>query len=283
MSNIIHVGLYGGKSPFGGKEEPLVADVISCSQASDCSFYSNGTCLMVRSMRSTGCRFGSLQQYKGYTRKAKKYYEFKDQWTNHEMYEKLKSPKKRLGLINGLVYFLYPYVHFVKTEGGDIKLADPLLISGGPYVIPYRDFTPELIHRIVTFRPQAVMGGTIETYQKETVPLFLAHLLEVLPVRYREFVNSYPQYNTKVTYIGRRAKLLTLNPSVVEYKTSRYPEFNEEWYWDGEYLTLQKGKPANVKVIRDYELVEMKIKPTENAVVMVTDDSQVSSSTAFVD
>ena len=69
---VINVGLYGGKSIFGGKETPLEASIISCDKHEKCSFYENGTCLKVRSFGSNGCKFGNVNTVRGYTSRAKK-------------------------------------------------------------------------------------------------------------------------------------------------------------------------------------------------------------------
>lgn len=281
MSNVIHVGLYGGRCILGGKETPLEADVIRCDHAHNCSFFAGGTCLKVRSFGG-GCNLGTIERHRGYTSRAKKYYQFKEKWRTHEKYDKLDFPKKKLGLIDGKVVFLYPYVHFKRADNGQIHLEDPL-IGVGNYQFSYEEFTPELISRIVTFRPRAMMGGVIDSYQEETVPLFLAHLEEVLPDRYQEFIRQYPELNIKISYIGRKAKLSTLKPSIVQYKSDRYPEMNEDWYWDGELLHYKGGKVRTPSIVKKFEVVEFVIRPAEDTIITITDDTQVSKDTVFVD
>src|SRR5262245_37737206 len=97
---IINVGLYGGKGIFGGKESPLEASIIYCSKHDKCSFYKSGQCLLVRSFGNTGCKFGRAVTERGYTSRAKKYYDFKNKWSSHEKYSKLKRIEKKLGLID---------------------------------------------------------------------------------------------------------------------------------------------------------------------------------------
>ncbi len=163
---IINVGLYGGKSIFGGKETPLEASVISCEMHEKCSYYKNGQCLSVRSPLSPNCKFGNVNTVKGYTSRAKKYYEFKNKWSSHEQYNKLSYPPTKLALIGDVVVFPYPFIRIEKTESGNFKLDVPYFGSGISY-IDLSDFTIDLIYRICTFRPQAMMGGEIQSYQKE--------------------------------------------------------------------------------------------------------------------
>lgn len=278
---VINVGLYGGKSIFGGRETPLEASVISCDRHSKCSFYQNGQCLNVRGL-SGHCKYGSVNTIRGYTSRAKKYGEFKRKWQNHERYGKLQRPPTKLGLIDDVVVFPYPFVRIKQMENGTWKVTDPSFGSSIAF-IDYEQFTVDLIYQICTFRPQALMGGEITKYQKETVPLFLAHLEEVIPERYQEFIEKHKEFAQKIDYVGRKAYLKTIKPSMVYYKSERYPRFNEEWYWDGEYLTYQKGYVKDFSITNDYEVEKIIIKPSDKSVVSISSNEQVSKETVFVD
>lgn len=279
---IIHVGLYGGKSIFGGREQPLEASVIYCDKHDSCSFFKNGKCLAVRSFGG-GCQFGEVQTVKGYTSRAKKYSEFKQKWKGHENYGKLSASPDKLGLIDGVVVFPYPFVRITKTESGQWKVEGPSFYNKKAY-IPYDEFNSELIYRICSFRPQAIMGGTINTYQKETVPLFLAHLKEVLPEKYEDFTELYPEFWIKdMNYVGRKALLTTIKPSYIHYKARTDSTLNEEWYWDGKYLTYKSGYVNMFRIIDEYEIQNIVIKPTEKAVVVISSNEQVKEDTVFVD
>lgn len=283
MGEVIHVALYGGKSPFGGRETPLEADVIHCDRADSCSFFLNNSCLRVRSFGGATCRYGHVERHQGYTSRARKYSEFRNKWRSHEKYGKLEYPKKKLGLINDRVVFLYPYISFERDGQGNITIHDPTLGFGNFYEFSLAEFTPELIHRICSFKPRAMFGGVIDSYQEEIVPLFLTHLEELLPDLYQEFVQVYPQYNVQISYIGRKAYLRTLSPCIVQYKSERYPEFDEAWYWDGELLHFRGGKVRTPSIVKEFEVVEFKIRPAEDTVITITSDDQVGPDTVFVD
>lgn len=276
--------LYGGKSIFGGRETPLEASVISCDKHSKCSYYKNGQCLLVRQFGSKGCKFGSVNTIRGYTSRAKKYSEFKRKWEEHEKYGKLSHPPTKLGVIDGYVLFPYPFVRIVKSEESNKwDVTDPSFISQTAY-IPIDEFNSDLIYRICSYKPQAVMGGTIQKYQKETVPLFLSHLKELLPDKHEAFINAYPEFKQKeINYIGRKALLKTIAPSTVHYKSVRYPNLNESWEWDGEYLRYKEGYVGNFSITKDYEIVEIVIKPTDNSTIVITSNEQVTENTVFVD
>ncbi|PER55797.1 hypothetical protein CN495_08585 [Bacillus thuringiensis] len=281
--NVINVGLYGGKSIFGGRETPLEASVISCDMCKECSFYQNNQCLAVRSVAGTGCKFGRVETKKGYTSRARKYWAFKDKWRSHEMYNKLQHPPEKLGKIGEYVVFPYPYVYIETEESGEVKVENPTF-GRQKFYIPTKAFTVDFIYQVCKFRPQAMMGGEIREHQKETVPLFLAHLEEVFPALFEKFVATYAEYNVKPEYVGRKVLLKTLQPSYVEYKSRDYPKFNEKWYWDGELLTYDSGYlKLGASVTKDYEVVVLKIRPADGAVVTVSDNDQVTKDTVFVD
>jgi len=278
MREIIDVSLYGGPSMFKGRETPMEAVVTTCDTHHDCSYYRDGQCLALRGFLTSGCKHGRSTTHKGYTSRAKKFKEFRDKWKAHEKYNSLDRPPKKLGIIAGEVYF--PYAHVTITE--DFKVTGPEFVTRPAY-IPLDKFTVELINDICLLKPQAFFGGTIESYQKETVPLFLTHLKEVLPDLYNQFREVHPEQVNDISYVGRKALLRTIKPSKVYYKSKNYPDLNEEWEWDGEYLHYLGGYVSRVNITKDYEVVDMVLKPTEKATIVIEDDAQVQDSTVFVD
>lgn len=281
--DVINVGLYGGKGIFGGRETPLEASVISCDKYKECSFFESGNCLNVRAPFKGGCKHGKVQTVKGYTSRAKKYGEFRRKWAGHDQYNELRSPTTKLGVIDGEVIFPYPYIRLKQNEYGDWVTTSMSFGSNVVY-IDLEDFTPDLIRTICTCKPQAMMGGEITEYQKKTVPLILSHIKEVLPKKYDEFINEYPEYmGEEINYIGRKALLSTVKESLVHYKSSNYPKFNEEWNWDGEYLTYVSGYVSTFNVTKDYDVVEITIKPKENATIIISSNEQVKGNTVFLD
>lgn len=280
---VINVGLYGGKGIFGGKETPLEASVISCDKHESCSFYKNGTCLKIRSFGSGGCKFGNVNTIRGYTSRARKYHEFRTKWSSHECYNKLSYPPQKIGIIDDMVVFPYPFIRITKAENGKYVVEEPALFSNNNSYIELEKFNSDLIYRICSYRPQALMGGEITSYQKEKVPLFLAHLQEILPEVYEKFVKDYPEFDKEIDYVGRKALLRTIKPSEIFYHSRDYPNLNNKWYWDGEFLVYQNGYVSRVSVINDYEIETFKLKPTDKTVVKITNNEQVKEDTVFVD
>lgn len=72
----INIGLYGGKSIFGGRETALNADITYCDKYKECSFYKKGKCFCAGRI-GPNCKYGTKENIKGYTSRAIKYNEFR--------------------------------------------------------------------------------------------------------------------------------------------------------------------------------------------------------------
>lgn len=280
---VINVGLYGGKGLFGGRETKLEASVISCNMHESCSLFKNNQCVRVRSLGNQSCAYGKEETVVGYTSKAKKYHDFRNKWKNHEAYGMLKHPPAKLGAMGDFVFFPYPHVGISETEKKELKLVDPWKINRGKQFIELERFDVDFIHRLCSFKPQAMMGGEISKYQKEVVPSFMTHLAEVMPDLYEAFTTAHPEFSGKIDHVGRKAYLKTLNPSPILDANKNYPNLDSAWYWDGELLTYTGGHISRISVIKDYEIENIVIRPTDKSVVTVADNNQVNQKTVFVD
>lgn len=278
---VIHIGLYGGKGIFGGRETPLEASIISCDKSDSCSYFKDNQCMAIRGFGSS-CKFGSEQTVRGYTSRAQKYGQFRRKWREHERYGKLTRPTDKLGLIDGVVVLPYSYTRIKTSEDGFPSIESPSFNNKVGYV-DYDKFTVDFIHEICTFKPQAMMGGEIASYQEEIVPLFLAHLKEIIPEKHEDFVSKYESFNTAIDYTGRKALLSTVEPSAVHYKSSRYPRFNAEWVWDGKFLTYDSGYVSDFNIAENCEIVEIVIKPSDDTTITISSNEQVTDDTIFID
>ncbi|AKA44366.1 hypothetical protein [Paenibacillus polymyxa] len=87
----------------------------------------------------------------------------------------------------------------------------------------------------------------------------------------------------KIDYVGRTALLRTINPSLVHYESNNNPELNEEWLWDGEYLTFKAGHIHKFYITSNYTVEELKIKPSDKSTIKISSNDQVTSQTVFID
>ena len=279
----INIRLYGGKSLFSKRELPLEADIIYCDKYDKCSYYSQGKCLRVRNIRNNYCMFGECVSKKGFTHRSKKYADFKSKYENSKVYNSLRSVNLNdgaLGVIDEFVTLSYPHLYITS----ELALDDPWKNNSyRSFFIPKNLFTVEFIYKICTFRPNALYGGEIDEFRKEVVPLFLAHLKEVMPILYDEFINKYKKFDKPINYIGRKAILKTTNPFMIEDKSEKYPDLKSKWYWDGQYLIYKEGYSGVSSVINSFEVDELKLRPADNAFVIIVDNRQVNKNTIFID
>jgi len=279
--DVINVDLYGGKGIFGGRETPLEAAVISCDRYEQCSYFQNNQCLNVCSFLSPTCKYGRVSNVKGYTSRAAKHHAFRDKWRKHEKYDKLVYPPQKIGVIGDEIVFPYPYITIRKKEE-DYLLDSPGFGSSIAF-IEKENFTIDLIKRICDFRPRSIMGSRIIDYQEKIVPLFLAHLKEVLPDIYAEYAEKYGLTEKSINYVGRKALLKTILPSDVFYKNNQYPNLSETWHWDGQSLLYSKGHISKVNITKDYEIETLKIIPSDKSTIVISDNEQISKETIFID
>lgn len=214
----INVELYGGKSLFGGRETPLEADIIYCDCSENCSFYRDNKCLNCRSFLGATCKKGKVETIKGYTSRAKKYSEFRARYKNDNEYGRLNYPSDLAALIDDELWLNLQFVHVRKAKKDDSKwqinefgyiITDGAMLSN-ILLLPLSDLNIELLNRIFSFIPYAIMGGEIKKYQNTTVPNIINQLKIIVPDIYYKLIQKYPKYNIKPNYIGKYAYVRTM-------------------------------------------------------------------------
>lgn len=193
------------------------------------------------------------------------------------------SPPDKIVEVGDWLYL--PYAHLDMNKNLPIECHSSLFISGKPFM-KKADFTLTIIKSIVDFHPFALMGGEITCYQKEIVPKFLGHLQEIYPDLYKQLLDANPQYVEKYSlvnknYIGRKALLKTTKPSIIVVGKHTFR-------WDGKALTSLKFDPLWIDVqdqnqVKAIEQIDVRIVPSDKAVIKITSNDQVSPTTVFVD
>lgn len=276
----INVGLYGGKSIFGGKETPLTAKIIYCDRYETCELYKEHKCLNVVEPFSARCKYGTVESIKGYTSRAAKYHAFRESYKNDNMYNKLSYPRDFSFLEIG-DYYVVNIAHtkiYYRSESTSFEREGWRIDTpfGGTSVsfIPKEEFTLELLTRIVKFVPLDIGNRSIR--DTKSVNNFLVEVRKRLPDLYNEFLKDNPQYeDIKTNYVGRYAYIntMTRGSELVD------PHGNKFIFKDG-YLYCDNYKlsflPFNSKV------GELKIKVTDDMTYKITDNSQVNENTKYV-
>lgn len=249
---------------------------VTCSNSENCGLYKRGECCWVTSFDWQSCPYGKFKKDTGYTKKAMAYRGWLDERKNrhNDITVKLTGHKRVMAQVGEYVFL--PYAHI--TMNGNV----PFLQKGGLFTkencfLPMSQFTIDNIISMCNYKPQAMVGGTITSYQEEVVPLFIKHLSEVFPVLYDELIKVYEPAKEVVNnynYIGRSAILQTLTPNI-----GLFVDIHKgQWSWDGEYLTSTNSK-ASFMLASTFS--EIRVKPLDYCIVKITSNEQVNKNTKF--
>lgn len=260
------------------KSEKAYGYVYSCECPEKCELYAKGNCVQLENC----CTHGSKSTIVGYSRKASKFsswiYEFKDKHKDAcNAGSRLKQPEK-MEYFMDLVYIPISYLGL--NENVDFVDGKGYFANSYP-IVKRSDFNEEFISKqIIRFRPKALMGGVIWDYQEKEVPKFLRWLKRLDPALFDKVKALNPDHSafTKLSDVGKKAVLQTLNPNIGTFISIK----GEPWTWDGEYLYSSNAYFYS-SILETKEIQECRLKPTDGAIVKVTDDNQVNDNTIFID
>lgn len=271
-AKLVHAHVYNPAAPgiFKAKaSEPASFHTVSCSASERCSLFAKGQCA-ARQFLGNGCVYGQATVQRGPSKRARGFYD----WIRARKEESAKvgqlaAPPTRLAAVGDYIWL--PYAHMNAVIRGETRFFE----ASHAVFLPIAEFTAAKIAFLCNGRPQAIMGGEIRAYQQESVPLFIAHLSESYPDLLREAAALSPRIRAvlaTLTKVGRKARLRTLRPNVGTF---------EGWTWDGSHLTsrIRTSFPPFTK----FGAREVRILPSEDAVVVITDDAQVTADTVFED
>lgn len=251
-------------------------EVISCNATDKCELYKNKKCIMKRGFwggANVYCPHGRFIITEGYTNRARSFYSWEaKRCREYDGYiDVLTICDEKLAVVGDYVYLPYPHLkNYVNKIDGIIS----------DHFLPISEFGAEKINEIYNFKPLALLGGEITSFQEKYIPQFLQHLNEVLPNLYHEFLETYPEYKSDIeakvkNYIGRTATVSTLkNGSVI------YDHHSNGWVIDNNQLVCDKSSTwlpfgkTPTKVVIDI---------TEDMVYKVSDNKMVCEATVFVD
>ena len=278
---VIHANVYNPcKSLFfkAKANDRAECQTIDCSN-SECPLLSRKQCYMRGGLAPNRCPYGTYSRASGPTKRAASFYS----WIN-EQKEKYKGvpfldiPPDKIEFIGD--YVLLPYAHMTMCQAVPFRSRGGMMSSGDAF-LPKENWTLETVISLITFRPQALFGGEITSYNKEVVPQFLLHLREADKGMWAQLIAVMPALDVKPNHVGRKAILSTLR-SPIEWVESagKYPV---RWRWDGEYLHTESmnafsGTWGNVKV----KSVEIKAKPADRADIVIQSNEWVVDGTEFV-
>lgn len=268
---MINVGLYGD----GSRNARLRAEYIYCEHANECSAHKLGKCFCVTTLFGRTCKLGTVEKVDGGTKRSKAYSRVWSAAKNSGCYAKLSYPTyEYITTIGEQVFLTIPHIS-IKEENGNILVEHPGFASRGFLALRER-MNPQLLHRICSFVPRAMMGGVIEDYQEKIVPMVLYQLSVLIPEEYKAFTERYPEYKDKQpNWVGRWAKLSTCN------RSEKYRDFNRNVFrFENDFLVCEDYRSAFSPF--DASKTEIRVCVTDDMQVKIERNSQVLPETVFI-
>lgn len=116
--------------------------------------------------------------------------------------------------------------------------------------------------------------GYIKAYYEEYVPRFLDDLKRNYKDIWNNFISTYPEYDKKINYIGRKAYISSLRNGL------KIRENASEWEIKDGYIICERWRylyPFNARYGK------VKIEITDELVCEITNNEQVDENTKFCD
>lgn len=246
--------------------------VLYCSCHDKCEAFKNKQCILKNGFGYdvNSCPYGRRLFEEGFTKKSKQFYPWID--ARKEKYADILSTK---------VGFLNPINRKIICIGTDRVFINVPHLSNyvnsiyehlgmdNAHVVRRNLITPEFLKQIVEYKPMALFGGEIKSYQEKDIPEFVRTLKRYYPDWYEGLHNIKPEvedYIVDIDYRGREAYLKTLLPGKVCLKYK-----DEPVDWDG---TVLRG-PGKLFSVSGLEDAEITVTPKDDTVVKIYDNATV--------
>ena len=254
-------------------------EILSCNACDSCEMYKQGKCVFKEYIfNRIICPHAIMHKEEGYTNRARSFYDWfqKKEKKYGNLVDALKYDDNKMCVVGGDYVYLpinHLHVYTNKVEG---------IVNS--HFIPLEDFDVDKIKEIVDFVPLTLIDrAQIKEYQNKEVPKFLQQLKEVMPALYDKFFAKYPEYIEKLEdkvndYVGRTAYIKTMVEGSVLVDCH-----NDKWTIESGYLVCKNTDMNLIPFISYNDHTEVKIKITDKMTYKITDNSQVTSDTVFVD
>lgn len=241
----------------------------------NCPVLALGQCI-TRQFLARSCVYGRASVETGWTRRAQKYCS----WVAAAKEKVAAGPKmptypdKRLAVVGDHVWLPYPQMSM--CEAVPFLAHSHFLASGHPF-IKFEDFTPEVIITLVEFRPYALMGGKIRSYQKDSVPQFLYDLKHLCPRLYESAADMDSVIIERTPDPGRFKS--TPVPIGVVKPGVACSVVKHSFVWDGKRVTFE-CEPDDLKWAwkcgkGNVGPITVSFEPTPDLPVLVEDEEEL--------
>ena len=276
VKKVVHFHVYNPRQSLFemGANDRAQSFFVWCSLEEPCPVQARGQCVHRNTWFGSGCPYGTRGGSEGPTKRAATLSAWIKRQTDlaGENPPSLSVAASVMARIGEYVWLPYPQMDFAR-DTTTLKIQ----IFGGRKFLRVDEFTPEVVRNICEWRPRAIFGGEIKTYQTESVPTFVRHFREAMPDLFARTLAIYPRLGEILggtSDIGRNAVLGTLAPNVGVFVDIH----GSHWTWDGEWLASTDSHTFGVLVNK---FSEVRIKPDLDCEVKVTDQGQVTGATVF--
>lgn len=275
MDNYIPINFtyYDPRNSFfkAGRSDRERVTVYTCNNSENCDACKRNKCVMMNGLFSHSCPYGQMKREEGYTKAARRCGDLiRKRKNEYGDVERSKSDLKFVCYIGDYVFL--PLPHLINYSN---SIRDESFFNGNGDIIRREDFTPEFIVELIKYRPEALMGGEIVSYQKKEVPKFCNQLKRYMPDMFEKVKAIYPEIEDRIEdidYRNRYAKVKTLLPGEVQLGTKIVE-------WDGKVIRAE----GNQILFWSLSNEEVVITPNDDTYVEIVDNSTVTDDTEFKD
>lgn len=128
----------------------------------------------------------------------------------------------------------------------------------------------------MNYKPEALMGGVIDSFQKEKIPEFMMEVKSKFPQLYKGVLKKserLQEVDKEISYVGKKAKVKTLKPGKVEVEITIIN--SQTFIWNGETL-------SNEVKTRSGDVINQNISPSDDTVVTIIEEDTVGKFAEFV-
>ncbi len=254
-----------------GRSDKERITVYTCNNSENCDACKRNKCVMLNGLYSHSCPYGQMRREEGYTKAARRCGDLiRKRKEEYGDVAHSKGDLKFLCYIGDYVFL--PLPHLINYSN---SIRDKNFFKGDGDIIKKEDFTPEFIVELIKYRPEALMGGEITSYQKKEVPKFCNQLKRYMSDMYEKVKTIYPEIEDRIEdidYRDKMAKVVTLLPGKVKLSTKILE-------WDGSVIKAEGNQLTFWGLSRETVI----ITPDENTYVKIVDNATVTDDTEFKD
>lgn len=275
MKELVHWSYYGAKGLFSKKNDKEMLTKVYLIDERGRELVNQGhiAALTTIGFNRVDDPYFKIERQQGFTPRAQKYGDLKRKMMKKypDLHNKLKPLKCKLADYGDYIYLDLAHID---------NYVNPIVRDNDSFLnvnfIHKKDFNKEFLLMLMNYKPQALMGGTIDSFQKEEIPEFMVEVKSKFPQLYKSVLEKserLQEVNKEISYVGKKAKVKTLKPGKVEVEITIID--SKTFMWNGETL-------SNEVRTRNGDVINQSITPSDDTVVIIIEDDTVDEFTEFI-